>query len=75
MIGEMHVRSDLHRAPDSGVQSRYRGNGLRPGQLTFELVKEVYRWFEFEDNLIPYTEQIEDHLEISPDQIRNIRSH
>lgn len=76
-IGERYFRGDLHRAPDSDVviRSRYRGNGLRPGKLAFELIKEVYRWFEFEDNLIPYTEQIEDHLEISPDQIRSIRSY
>jgi hypothetical protein len=76
-VRETYFRNELHRAPDSGVsiQSRYMGNGLRPGQLAFELVKEVYRWFEFEDNLIPYTEQIEDHLEISPDQINSIRSY
>jgi hypothetical protein len=68
---QRYSSGSLHRAPNSDfiVRVTFTGDDLRPGQLAFELIKELYRWFGFEDDVIPYTKQIDGHLEIDPAQI------
>lgn len=72
---EAYFSSDLRRAPDTGGLFAIRSSvsNFRPGKIAFELIREVYRWFGFEDDKIPYTMQIEDHKEINPEAIKNIR--
>ena len=47
---------------------------IKSGEIAFQLVREVYRWFGLEDNNIPYKEQVDGQFAISPEQIVKVRS-
>jgi len=62
------------KAPEAGntFQLEWEGAVLQPEIVAFQLVKQVYEWFEFPNTAIPYTSLFGDHWGIDPDQIRKI---
>jgi hypothetical protein len=46
---------------------------LDSGEVAYALVREVYRWFAFEDDKIPYTEMRGDRPIISVDKLKTLR--
>lgn len=47
---------------------------VKPGEIAFRLVREVYRWFGIEDINIPYKEQVDGQFAITAEQIRKAGS-
>ena len=74
-IGSLVRALSMTDAPDSALARSIicPGSGLVSGKIAFELVREVYRWFGYEDSLVPYTEKINGNLEVSANQIRTIQ--
>lgn len=62
--------TNIHRAPDSQVTITKRIADLDPGAVAFDLLSELYGWFGIEQDKIPYAEQKNGRLVISPDLIR-----
>jgi hypothetical protein len=46
---------------------------LAPGEIAYLLVREVYRWFGFEDHHIPYTATVDDRIVIDAEKIRSLQ--
>jgi hypothetical protein len=74
-MGSVFMRTGAKRAPDPGMSftSQYYILDFHPGIIAFELIREVYRWFGYEDSFIPYTLTSNGQTEVDPDKIRNIR--
>jgi hypothetical protein len=45
---------------------------VKPGLIAYQLVREIYRWFGFEDSSIPFTALEEDSIAIDPEEIRSL---
>lgn len=46
---------------------------INPGRVAYQLVREVYRWFAFEDNQVPFTSMLDDGtVEIDPKRIKDL---
>ncbi len=61
-------------APNFICTLRWNEPSIKPGEIAFQLVREVYRWFGFEDSNIPYKEQVDGQFAISPELIRKAGS-
>lgn len=63
-------------APNSNFESRYRANtfAIHPGAVAYNLVREVYFWFGYDIDDIPYLEERDGTRLVSADQICNARA-
>jgi hypothetical protein len=52
----MRFGTDINHAPESTLPVRYdwRGPKMNPGEISFELVSQVYSWFGLTEDQIPY---------------------
>jgi len=65
-----------YNAPASDFVSeiKWANQEINTGEIAYHIVREVYRWFGIEDDDIPYTDRVDDHVIISADKIREIKS-
>ncbi len=63
---------DLHDAPGAqvGFQLHWDTPGIHPGRAAFLLVREIYGWFEIDEDGIPYTSVEGGERVIDPEVIR-----
>lgn len=66
--------TNIHRAPAASkiVNLEWRDSELRPGEIAFKLVSELYVWFGLEEDRIPYSEPAGPIRVISPEEIRRL---
>ncbi len=71
---DLGSRSGAHTAQDSGnvFTIVWEGPAFRPELVAYQLVRQVYEWFEFPHSEIPYTRQFDDGVGFDPDQIRGL---
>jgi len=58
-------------APEENMSKtvEIHAENFRPEAVSFELLREIYLWFGFEEDKIPYTKVKDGRKEIDPDQI------
>jgi hypothetical protein len=75
-FGIEHFASSFHTkiAPeDSLIKTvRIQDENLDARVLTFKIVREIYLWFGFDEDKIPYTITENDVKMIDPEQIKNL---
>lgn len=70
----MEFGTDIYRASDADAAFTvdWEDTEINPQAVAFLLISQVYQWFGLEHDLIPYTEQIDNHLVISRDKIQEV---
>ncbi|MEJ2192380.1 MAG: hypothetical protein P8Y39_08545 [Nitrospirota bacterium] len=64
---------DANVAPDSKVLEEASTSGdWEPAEVAFDLVKRIYHWFGFDEDDIPYTEEVHGRRQISEQKLREI---
>ena len=66
--------TDIRRAPDANAlfALNWEESEIIPRVVAFLLVSKVYEWFGIEHEYIPYTEQVDNRLTVSPEHITRL---
>jgi len=51
----------------------WTGSDIKSGEVAYNVVREVYRWFGMNDDEIPYTDRVDNRTIISADKIQKAR--
>ena len=60
--------------PDHDFLVRLEPVDIPPGRIAYLLLREIYRWFGFADENIPYVSAGETDLMIDPEEIKRPRA-